>query len=248
MYRNADISRFLKTHLSASLADYRDHYKSRDVVRTRANFYQMVIAGVNKGGWVHVVPAAYVVGAEPAEDCVHQTVSLSSLSPDAWKFPPDTSLGRDLADEIVKRLETGSELPFLGPLSDDKIDSGLRWFGRRGQHWSAELFLAFFNMSRGAPSAREDLAFACKAFVAKSSAAHGKSLQGWEESLLERFSELEARLDSPDCIALCRAEAEQHAGRLKLPPIVWPAEWPESVPPWPPSAGGGGLLKRLFGK
>lgn len=55
----------------------------------------------------------------------------------------------------------------------------------------------------------------------------------FEEALYARFQKLESRLDRPDCIALCRANAEEHARLLGLPPIEWPSEWPNTVPPWP---------------
>lgn len=41
----------------------------------------------------------------------------------------------------------------------------------------------------------------------------------FEEALYARFQKLESRLDRPDCIALCRANAEEHARLLGLPPI-----------------------------
>lgn len=148
-------------------------------------------------------------------------------------FEPETSLDEKFAAEILARLKQDSPISFTDPMQDETIDKALRWFGKDGLHWAADLFLAFFNMTRGAPTARKDLARAFELFRRNSRMITDKPLRDWEEALLARFQELEARLDRSDCIALCRADAEEHARLLKLPAIVWPPEWPESVPPSP---------------
>ena len=160
-------------------------------------------------------------------------------------FEPETPLDEKFAAEILTRLKKDSPISFTAPLEDEAIDKALRWFGKDGLHWAADLFLAYFNMTRGAPTARRDLGRAFDIFRRKSRMATDKPLRDWEEALLARFQELESRLDRPDCIALCRADAEEHARLLKLPPIVWPPEWPESVPPWPKEADG--LIAKLGG-
>jgi hypothetical protein len=33
----------------------------------------------------------------------------------------------------------------------------------------------------------------------------------------------------PDCVALCRQDAETHAELLGLPKLTWPEEWPLKI-------------------
>lgn len=232
-------------HLKDALPDLKDQYKKRDILRLRGNLVQLVIVGVSRGGWIHVSPTLYVLGSEPNENFIHQTVGLDTKQPQAWKFPPETLLDASFSNEIADRLAHDVPISFTQPLSDEAISRGLCWFGKDGLHWAADLFLAFFNMTRGATSARKDLAHAFELFRRNSRLSTDKPLRDWEEALLTRFNELEARLDRPDCIALCRADAEAHAGLLKLPAIVWPPEWPEAVPPWPKEKPSGWLNKLL---
>jgi len=161
-----------------------------------------------------------------------------------WSFPPETPLDEAFAAEILRRLKEDSPISFTEPLKDEAIDKALRWFGKDG-YWLAHLFIAYFNMTRGAPTARKDLARAFHLFIKHSSYSTDEPPLDFEEALHARFHELESRLDRPDCIALCRADAEEHAQLLKLPPIVWPPEWPQAVPPWPPELEG--LMARLGG-
>lgn len=249
MHKATDIARFVKTHLRAALPDFSCQYKRRDICRMRGLFMQGVGVGTSRGGWIHVYPDFFVLGAEIYEkdlpknllkngsvcsdNLIHGTVSLEVKAPRRWHFPPETPLDEALAAEILRRLKEDSPISFTELLTGDAIDKALRWFGKDGLHWAADLFLAYFNMTRGAPSARKDLARAFGLFVKHSRYSTDKPPLDYEEALYARFQELEARLDRPDCIALCRADAEEHARLLGLPPIVWPPEWPASVPPWP---------------
>lgn len=246
MYKSKDISRFMREHVTPCLAESYQAYKKRFLVRMRGNFVEGLIIGVGRGGWVRVYPTFYVVGADLADDGIHQTVSLETKSPRRWHFAPETPLNGVLAREILERLAQDSPIPFISSLNDDVIDEGLRWFGRDKQHWAADLFLAFFNMTRGTPTARADLARAFELFRCHSRLSTDKPLRDWEEVLRDRFMELEVRLDREDCIASCRTDAETHAKALGLPSIAWPPEWPESVPPWPKEAGVVNKLGKLF--
>lgn len=251
MYKAPEIAQFVRTHLREALPDFTAQYKRRDILRTRGNLVQWMFVGISRGGWLEISPALSVIGPhihlKDSEHCKNKdgtfnsdglivSVGLSGMSASdirRWSFPPETPLDTTFATEILARLKQDSPIPFTEPLKDDSIDNALRWFGKNGLHWTSNLFLAYFNMTRGAPSARKDLARAFELFRRNSRMVTGKPLRDWEEALLARFQELESRLDRPDCIALCRADAEEHARLLKLPPIVWPPEWPESVPPWP---------------
>ena len=234
MYKSSDIARFIKTNINTVLPDFTSQYKKRDLLRMRGNFVQMLIIGVSRGGWIGISPTFYVLGPELWQDYIHETVSLSVLSSEKrWNFPPDTLLEDNFANEILQRLIEDSPISYLDQLSDESVSRGLSWLARDRQHWAADLFLAFFNMTRGAPTARTDLARAFKLFHQHSRLSTNKPLRDWEVLLQNRFNELEKRLDNSDCIALCRADSESHAKMLGLPPIVWPSEWPTSVPPWP---------------
>lgn len=251
MYKSPEIAHFVRTHLRAALPDFTGQYKRRDILRTRGNLVQWMFVGVSRAGWLEISPALSVLGPyihlKDSEHCKNKdgsfnsdglivSIGLSGLSASAtrrWSFAPDTPLDETFAAEILTRLRQDSPISYTEPLEDEAIDKALRWFGKDGAVWTDYLFLAYFNMTRGAPTARKDLGRAFEIFRRKSRMATDKPLRDWEEALLARFQELESRLDRPNCVALCRADAEEHARLLKLPPIVWPPEWPESVPPWP---------------
>lgn len=249
MYKSTEIARFVKQWLQPQLSVVYQLYGKRDLVRMRGNFAQLVLIAQGRGHYLSVFPTLYVVGADLADETIHQVVSLEVRSPHDWCFSPET-LDLAFATQIVQQLERSPVTAFVCEFGDKEIDKALRWFGKDGAHWVDYLFLAFFNMTRGALSARKDLARAFELFRRNSRMVTDKPLRDWEEALLARFQELESRLDRPDCIALCRADAEVHAKLLKLPPIVWPPEWPESVPPWPQEQStmlAIKLCRRLFG-
>jgi hypothetical protein len=251
MYQASEIAYFVRVHLRSALPDFTGQYKRRDILRTRGNLVQWIFLGVSRGGWIDISPALSVLGPyihrKESEHCKNKdgsfnsdgmivSVSLDGISASAarrWSFPPETSLNGAFATEILSRLKQDSPISFTDPLEDGAIDKALRWFGKSGLHWTPALFLAYFNMTRGAPTARKDLSRAFELFIKHSRYSTNKPPFDFEIALHDRFKELESRLDRPDCIALCRADAEEHARLLKLPAIVWPPEWPESVPPWP---------------
>ncbi len=262
MYKAPEIARFVRTYLRASLPDFTARYKRRDILRVRGLVVQMVSVGVGRGEWVRVHPTFSVLGPDIYikdldkhkckdgsldRDALLSQVGLEGISASAarrWLFAPETPLDEAFAAEILTRLKHDSPISFTAPLEDEAIDKALRWFGKDG-YWLAHLFLAYFNMTRGAPTARKDLARAFELFIKHSRYSTNKPPFDFEIALHARFHELESRLDHPDCIALCRADAEEHARLLKLPPIVWPPEWPEAVPPWPKEPDG--LIAKLGG-
>lgn len=250
MNKAPEIAGFIRTYLRAVLPDFSAQYKRRDILRMRGHVVQWMFVGTSRGGWVNVSPALSVLGSKIYEkdmesnrckdgsidtnSLISTVAALESTSPSAlrkWSFPPETTLDETLAAEILALLKQDSPISFTGVLEDEAIDKALRWFGKGG-YWLAHLFLAYFNMTRGAPTARKDLAQAFRLFIKHSRYSTDKPPFDFEEALHARFLELQSRLDRPDCIARCRADAEEHACLLKLPPIVWPPEWPESVPPW----------------
>lgn len=232
MYKAIELARFVKQCLQPQLPSSYQLYGKRDLVRMRGNFAQLLLLTSGRGHYLKVLPTLFVVGASLADKTIHQTVSLYVRNPHDWNITPE-NLDVALATQIVKQSEQLSPITFVGELEDREIDHALRWFGKDGRHWADYLFLAFFNMTRGAPTARKDLARAFHLFIKHSRYSTDKPPFDFEEALFARFQELESRLDHPECIALCRADAEEHARLLKLPSIVWPPEWPESVPPWP---------------
>lgn len=223
-----DIKIFSKTMVLPRLGAGHLVYANRDLVRMRGPFAQLLIFTTTKPRWLRVIPTFYVVGADAADDDrPHQTVSLEVLDPQRWQFPPQTALDADFAKRLCGQIEKDSGISFVAPLDDDqKICAGLQPFINRKTHWAAPLFRAFFNICRGAQSARTDLAQARQIFLARSRYGSGKPLLDYEQALLSRFDALEARLDMSDCIAICRAEADEHAKRMSLPTISWPPEWP----------------------
>lgn len=265
MHKAPEIARFVRTHLRVVLPDFTGQYKRRDICRMRGPLMQGIGVAVSRGGWIRLSPGLFVLGPEiyrkelqssklkdgsiSTDNLIHTAVGLESKAPRRWMFEPETSLDEEFAAEILTRLKKDSPISFTDPLEDEAIDKALRWFGKDGLHWAADLFLAFFNMTRGAPTARKDLARAFELFIKHSRYSTDKPPLDFEIALHARFQELEARLDRPDCIALCRADAEEHARLLKLPAIVWPPEWPESVPPWPKESQTlASRIGRFFGK
>ncbi len=236
MYKGADIARFVRTYLREALPDFTEQYKRRDILRMRGHLVQWVFVGVSRGGWITVSPSLSVLGPhiylQGLEYCKNKdgsfnsdglivAISLDGESASAsrrWHFPPDTPLDQTFSAEIVSRLKQDSPISFVSPLEDEAIDKALRWFGRDKRHWSDYMFLAFFNMTRGASTARADLARAFEIFRRRSRLSTDKPLRDWEEVLRDRFLDLESRLDREDCIALCRADGEEHAKLLGLPP------------------------------
>lgn len=249
MYKAADIAKFVDHWLKPHVPAAYQLYGIRDLVRMRGNFAHLLLIASGRGHYLKILPTLYVVGANIADETIHQTVSLYVESEsNSWNFSP-AILDGAFASQVIRQLGQASETKFVDEINDVEIDLGLRWFGKDRRHWAADLFLAFFNMTRGAPTARKDLGRAFQIFLERSRYATDKPPFDWEKALHARFKELEARLDRSDCIALCRADAQAHAQILKLPLIEWPPEWPESLPPWPKETATGikTKLSRLFG-
>jgi len=232
VYKSADLVRYMRESLKPAFPNSYLSYTPRFLLRAHGNAVQGIVIGVGRGGWVRVHPSLYVTGADRADEGIHQTVSLSTRDPRRWHFPPDTPLDDALTAVILGRLANDSPISFEAPLDDVGLDRGLRWFARKGRHWSADLFLAFYSMTRGAATARRDLERARMRFHRYSRLSKGKQPRDWEKQLCGYFDELESRLDQPDCVALCRQDAEAHAEILGLPSPLWPPEWPKSVPAW----------------
>ena len=222
-------------------------YTKRDLVRMRGPFVQAVLFAKKRSDWLHIIPTFYVAGDDPAAETLFQTMSLPIARTDderRWRFPPETALDADLAQGLVGQLERESPLSFAKPLEDDAIVAALDLFARRVPHWAPALSMAFFNMCRGAVCAGADLAQARKLFVKYSRYGLGQAPLDYEQVLMARFDTLQRRLQEPECILLCRAEAEGHASRLGLPAVGWPPEWPTAAPP--PAAGKAGWLDKLL--
>lgn len=210
-------------------------YAKRDLVRMRGPFVQAVLFAKKRSDWLLVIPTFYVAGANPADPVLFQTMSLPISGMDEnrrWRFPPETLLDAKLAQDLVAQLERESPLSFVKPLEDDAIGATLDLIVRKGPHWASYLSRAFFNMCRGAvDAAGADLAQARKLFIKRSRYRLGQTPFDFEQVLMARFDTLQRRLQEPECVLLCRAEAEEHASRLQLPAVEWPPEWPTVAPP-----------------
>lgn len=225
-------------------------YSKRDLVRMRGPFVQAVLFAKKRSDWLLIIPTFYVAGANPADPILFQNMSLPISGMDEnrrWSFPPETALNAELAQRLVAQLERESPLSFAKPLEDDTIGTTLDLLVRRRSYWVSGLSRAFFNMCRGADSTvLDDLALARKLFIKYSRYGLGQAPLDYEQVLMARFDTLQRRLQKPDCILLCRAEAEEHAGRLQLPTVSWPSEWPTVAPP--PEPRKAGWLDKLLRK
>lgn len=228
----SEIARFSERMVQPRLAqDFFIHAK-RDLVRCRGPFLQALLFARKRSDWLHVIPTFFVVGADPAAPVIFQTMSLPIRGTDdagKWRLPPASLLDEAQAAHLVSQLERDSPLAFSGALEDKAIGEALKTFVRQVAHPAPSLSLAFFNMCRGAPSARSDLAVARRKFLKMSRYGSGKPPLDYEQALLARLDGLAARLDTPDCIAICRDEVMEHACSLKIPVPEWPADWPASA-------------------
>ena len=214
----------------------------------RGPFLQGVLFAKKRSGWLHVIPTFYVVGANPVDSVIFQTMSLPIVGIDAakrWRFPADTVLDSHMACDIISQMEEVSPLSFVDVLHDQAIDASLEISATKVAHWAPFLSLAFFQICSGDSSARNTLERARQKFLKYSRYGRGAPPLDFEQALLARIDQLEARSDVSDCIAICRAEAEEHAARLSLPPIDWPPEWPLIFPAGT-AARKEGWLRRLL--
>ncbi|MGW8393675.1 hypothetical protein [Pseudoduganella sp. HUAS MS19] len=246
--KTSEIAGFSKSMVRPRLGPDFFTHTNRDMVRCRGPFLETVFFAKKRSGWLHVIPTFFVVGADPAASVIFQTMSLPLNGIDEtgkWRFRPETLLDEALATHIVAQIERDSPLTFIGPLKDDAIDSALRTFVRQIVHPVPSLSLAFFNMCRGAPSARSELAATRKRFLKMSRYGSGKPPLDSEQAMLARLDELAARLDSPDCIAICRDEVIEHARNLNISVPEWPTDWPASAV-YAPQESGGAWWTKLF--
>lgn len=216
-------------------------YGRRGLYRVRGPVVQSLVLSASRGTVLVVSPGLFVCGYDPNFPVLSGSMSLYALDSHKWSFVRP-ELSAEFAEQLVGLLrEDRSPLSFFAEISDHAIEAMIKFFISHDKIWFDLWALAFFNMVRGSSSARDDLDRALVRFRAKGMAHPPRDL---DKAFLERLSDLEARLDRPDCIALCRAEAEQHAVRLNLPTIDWPPEWPLTTPPWPRQPKG--LWRRLF--
>lgn len=235
-----NLRRYILERIAPELGEDYRLIGRRLLVRMRGPFVQSFALSRSRGSALYATPNFFVVGADPAFPVMHGSLSLDTRNPHRWSFVKP-ELTPDLASTLMKMLRSDSPVSFFEPLTDTSIDTALRWFLSKDNHWSAHQFKAFIAILRGQATARDDLARATKKFRKQGLSDPPRD---HETALLQRYAELEARLDRPDCIALCRADAEEHARSLKLPPVAWPSEWPTAVPPWPKSRKT--LLGRLW--
>lgn len=246
--KTKDIAYFVKNMIWPKFGPGYFIYKRQDLVRMRGPFLQGVLFAKKRSGWLHVIPTFYVAGANLADPVIFQTMSVPVHGIDEarrWKWHADTLLDDHLASHIVSQLEEYSPLSFVEALDDLAVGASLTHFAKELSHWAPFLSLAFFCICSGNPSARDNLDHARRIFLKLSRYGSGTPPLEFEQALLARFDELEARLDDPDCISICRTEAEEHAARLFLPPIEWPTEWPLIAPVWPKAKIRGWLSKLL---
>ncbi|WP_256077336.1 hypothetical protein [Massilia sp. YIM B04103] len=250
---NTDIQRFAREELLPRLGGDYALFSRRDAVRLRGSFAQSVLLGSKRSGNLLVIPTFYVVGARPDDECMHQTLSLPVSGMDTarkWHVRPDQALDAALAQHLIGQMEKDSPLSFVAPLDDAGLDRCLGIYLKKTDQWIPALSRAFLSMCRGLPQARAELDAARRIFLVTSRFGLGGTPVDWENAALARFDELASRLERDDCIALCRADAEAHAQRMRLPALPWPAAWPAAVPPWPAPAQAGGfqrLVQRLRG-
>lgn len=224
LFTRTDIRKFSRTHMEYLRGFGFYSNKSGDLFRSRGHFLQCILFWISRGGYLHVSPTFFVLGANPRDSTIHQAVSLHTDDPRKWHFN-DVSLDQSFAVRLIDQLEQESTLSFVSPLLDETIDSALRRCATRDRLWVSSLFLAFFSIIRGAETLRDDVHLAKKVFGKYCEPSLGKSLRDGEQVVSDRIAMLEQRVDDPDCSAISRREAEEHAIRLKLQPLSWPTEW-----------------------
>lgn len=223
------LRRFLKELIVPNLGNGFQFKGKREAVRMRGPFVQSIALARARGSGLYVIPYYFMVGADPTSEVMHENLGLAILNWRNWSFL-EAKLDSEFAALLLTRLRADAPASFFDDLTDTSIDAAMQWFIRKGNDPSAHQFKTFMAILLGRETARTDLERAIAVFKRK---ALSDPPRDHEAALLQRYADLEARLGHPDCIALCRADAEAHAQRLKLPPIAWPHEWPTSVPPWP---------------
>jgi hypothetical protein len=223
------VKHFSQTLLKQKFGDDYRIYAKRDLIRMRGPFVQSVILGIGRSGSLSVIPTFYVVGADPSDEVMFQTMSLPLSGVDRkrkWLVLKDAPLDEMLVERLARQLNRDSPLSYFEPFSDEKIHRCLRKFTRKTKHWVPSLALAYWEIMTGAESSMKTLEKARSIFIKFSRYGAGKEPLDYEVKLMERYGVLRERVDSDDGFRKCREEAELHAEKLKLPKIDWPAEWP----------------------
>ncbi len=217
------LNRYLVHELAPVLGPQFQRYGRRALVRMRGSVVQYLVLSASRTRVLVVSPGLFVCGADPNFPVLGGALSHRFVRKNNWNFV-DPKLDEGLTNRIVTMLQADcGPLSFFSGMTDDLIGKEIKYFIHRGNFWSYHLHMAFFNITRGDRAAGDDLTRAVGAFKALPLPDPPRD---HDRALLRRFATLEARLDQPDCVALCRADAEEHARRLRLPPIRWPSEWP----------------------
>lgn len=225
----SDVKKFAQTLLKQKLGDEYRIVSNRDLVRMRGPFVQSVLLGIKRSGSLSVIPTFYVIGADPSDEVMFQTMSLpmSGIDRDRrWLVFDGVPLDEGLADRLVEQLKKDSPLSYIEPLSDVKIHRSLKKFVSRKKHWAPSLSLAYWEILTGAKSAAKTLQKSKRIFVQYSRYSTSEEPLECERKLMDRYDLLHKRLDSVEGISQCRVDADAHAAKLKLPNIDWPLDWP----------------------
>lgn len=244
MYKARDLAKFVKTQLLPLLPEeYSAVHGDRTVFRMRGHLVQWIGIGTSRSGWIEIFPTLYVVGADNTEIVMTGSASLNVTSGRReWIFPKDTTLDQNFASLIIKRIETETPISFVQPFGDETIIKALVWFNKPVKHWAVSWYIAFWYLCQGNPSASPYLDKLEKYFSGVCSSQAKYPARDSERARWARIKLLRARMSDTHCVMLCRAEAEQHAELLKLPKLVWPAEWPTEMQPENPK----GLWAKFF--
>ena len=214
-YKSAALKQFSALLRSEYLRDFLPYHAGRDSVRLHGAFVQlMALSGGRYGHTLHVLPTFYVVGARPWDEVITQSISVDSIQPRDWRIQ-DASLDHSLAALLNQRIEKASPIPYSQPLTNAAIVKALEFFEKRGTSEVASMGLAFFLMSLGRVDVASRLKLARKTFMKDNNPIK----HDWQHNVVKRLDVLEARVSQPDCVELCRREAEEHAQRLGLPAL-----------------------------
>jgi hypothetical protein len=248
---SARVLRFLDEFIGPNLGEGFTTFSQDEFIRMRGPFVQAFICEESlEDNSIAIIPTLYTVGAILADDRMYGTYCLNTKHVHIWKPSLEIEINDTaFAQALVETTKKNALLSFLLPIEDKAVDRALRKVQQNNRAWASLQFKAFFNMTRGALSARKDIKNAIKSF-------HWASInpgvvggfppsQDWRTVVQARLEELERRLDQQNCISLCRADAEAHAKKLKLPSIEWPSDRPTEVPPWPKKPPS--LFGKLFG-
>lgn len=195
-----EIQHFSRERLLPRLGEDYRMMSRRDIARSRGPFIQALLFLTKRSGSQQLIPTCYVIGADPAEASMTQTMSL-----------PMDGVDRD------RRWYIGADVPADDSLANQVIDALRR---------EAIPNTGYSMAARQLTEARNQL-------VRYSRYGSGKAPLDFEVALMARIDTLSSRLGKPDCVELCRNDAEEHARALGLPAVAWPEQWPGSVRGFP---------------